>query len=431
MSFDLINIANQDESWALLPSDPAIFNDMIKEYGVKDVKVQEVYSLDFDYLKAESPVYGFIFASECREEELSNDFDEYDPAAEFIIYTTQIITNICGTLALLAVLFNVDIYRGELLESFLNFTKDFSPINRGMALGNSPTIRNIHHAYARSKHESDCYTMDLDTDDLADSNQELTEVENYHYVSYIYKIGYIWELDGLKGRPIKLTACEEENWIDALKPILERRMNASNDEEIAFSLMAITHDPLSSKKEELRIYNDCLQQINQVKGLEKEKIQISMNKFFNTYPNNDITGSRIMHELWLATTWHQDYVIMKKTTELNSIKESLNREINLAEQDSQEATADILRQKFDYFVFLEQLFRVAHEKNVLEQCEEYTKVTHIPKRRGRKPNLDKQKGPDGRKHTPKENKSSAKQGVTEKITKGRRGRKPRSATVLA
>lgn len=26
---------------------------MIKEYGVKDVKVQEVYSLDFDYLKAE------------------------------------------------------------------------------------------------------------------------------------------------------------------------------------------------------------------------------------------------------------------------------------------------------------------------------------------------------------------------------------------
>lgn len=69
--------------------------------------------------------------------------------------------------------------------------------------------------------------MDLDTDDLADSNQELTEVENYHYVSYIYKIGYIWELDGLKGKPIKLTACEEENWIDALKPILERRMNAS------------------------------------------------------------------------------------------------------------------------------------------------------------------------------------------------------------
>ena len=69
--------------------------------------------------------------------------------------------------------------------------------------------------------------MDLDTDDLADSNQELTDAENYHYVSYIYKIGYIWELDGLKGRPIKLTACEEGSWIDALKPILERRMNAS------------------------------------------------------------------------------------------------------------------------------------------------------------------------------------------------------------
>jgi hypothetical protein len=44
-------------------------------------------------------------------------------------------------LALLAVLFNVDIYRGELLESFLDFTKDFSPI---VSLAN---LQYLHKVY--------------------------------------------------------------------------------------------------------------------------------------------------------------------------------------------------------------------------------------------------------------------------------------------
>lgn len=44
-------------------------------------------------------------------------------------------------MALLAVLFNVDIYRGELLESFLNFTKDFSPI---VSLAN---LQHLHKVY--------------------------------------------------------------------------------------------------------------------------------------------------------------------------------------------------------------------------------------------------------------------------------------------
>jgi hypothetical protein len=47
----------------------------------------------------------------------------------------QVITNVCGTLALLAVLFNADInQKGPILENFLEFTKDFSAVVSSYAL---------------------------------------------------------------------------------------------------------------------------------------------------------------------------------------------------------------------------------------------------------------------------------------------------------
>lgn len=71
-SSDILQDYNSDTSWALIPSDPgksfflksksccyllipftsslAIFNDMIGQYGVKNTKVEEVFSLDFEDL---------------------------------------------------------------------------------------------------------------------------------------------------------------------------------------------------------------------------------------------------------------------------------------------------------------------------------------------------------------------------------------------
>lgn len=80
--------------------------------------------------------------------------------------------------------------------------------------------------FFRSQHQNDPRMIDMDTENLKNT-EDLIEVANYHYVSYIYKNGHVWELDGLKGRPIKLSECDEATWLDALKPILEERMNAS------------------------------------------------------------------------------------------------------------------------------------------------------------------------------------------------------------
>lgn len=67
--------------------------------------------------------------------------------------------------------------------------------------------------------------LDIDSND--DDNNEFIDVDDFHYITYIHKNGYLWELDGLKHQPVKIKACNESNWLDAVRPILEKRMNSS------------------------------------------------------------------------------------------------------------------------------------------------------------------------------------------------------------
>ena len=60
------------------------------------------------------------------------------------------VTNACATQALLAILMNRDdIDLGPLLSNFKEFTKDVPPEVKGMAIGSSAEIRDIHNQFAR------------------------------------------------------------------------------------------------------------------------------------------------------------------------------------------------------------------------------------------------------------------------------------------
>ncbi|RCI06684.1 ubiquitin carboxyl-terminal hydrolase [Rhizopus stolonifer] len=249
-----------------------------------------------------------------------------------------------------------------------------------MALGNSPFIYKVHHAYTASQHQNDPRMIDMDTENLKNT-EDLIEVANYHYVSYIYKNGHVWELDGLKGRPIKLSECDEATWLDALKPILEERMNASNDEGIAFNLMAVIHDSLSSKKAEANTYQDCIDQIEQVKEFESQAAQAHKDGFFSKYLNNNLTGYPVMQELWDARIQQEESTITEKATKLNELKDSVQDEIKIVETDNDVIMADVCRLKTDYFPFIEELLRAAMQKMVddLNLCNCAFSIINRPK----------------------------------------------------
>lgn len=179
--------------------------------------------------------------------------------------------NACASLALLNIILNIDeIELGDHLSQFKDFTKDFSPPLRGLALTNFEYLRKLHNSFARKSEmmDSDLALMDsmkshksrkrkhsISADD--DDDNDGLEEECFHFIAYIYRGGHVWELDGIKRAPVKLDVCSQSDWTRYAAPQIQARMARYNDasaaashgdgdgngEEIRFSLLGVCADP--------------------------------------------------------------------------------------------------------------------------------------------------------------------------------------------
>lgn len=71
----------------------------------------------------------------------------------------------------------------------------------------------------------------------------------YHFVSYIPKNGFIWELDSLRRNPTKLAAINEgKNWLEFLRPIIMEKLDSVSHRA---TLLAIVKDPIAKKDEQV------------------------------------------------------------------------------------------------------------------------------------------------------------------------------------
>ncbi|XP_014216218.1 ubiquitin carboxyl-terminal hydrolase isozyme L5 [Copidosoma floridanum] len=227
-------MADTAGNWCLIESDPGVFTELIKEFGVKGVQVEELYSLDDDQFQNLKPIHGLIFLFKWVKDDEPSGSIVQDDRLEKIFFAKQVINNACATQAILSVLLNCkhsDISLGPNLEELKTFCQSFDANMRGLALSNSDVIRTVHNSFARqSLFEFDCKQSNKDED-------------VYHFVSYVPIDGRLYELDGLKEGPIDLGACQPgDDWVQAAKPIIEKRIKKYNEGEIHFNLMAIVSD---------------------------------------------------------------------------------------------------------------------------------------------------------------------------------------------
>ncbi|KAH0477022.1 MAG: uncharacterized protein KVP18_004925 [Porospora cf. gigantea A] len=190
-----------DQSWSLIDSDPIVFSTMIRELGVRDVDVEELYSLDDDGWQqlrhCVDDVYGFIFLVKIPTAAPEDPRPVLDLPNVF--FAKQVVNNACASQALLSVLLNAEhVDLGPTLSDFKAFAIACDPETRGLCIGNSDEIRQVHNSFASKTGVA--------------FEGEAPDDEAFHFVAYVPAAGGVVELDGLSRGPILCGKTDGGSW---------------------------------------------------------------------------------------------------------------------------------------------------------------------------------------------------------------------------
>uniref|UniRef100_A0A1Y1JZ11 Ubiquitin carboxyl-terminal hydrolase n=1 Tax=Photinus pyralis TaxID=7054 RepID=A0A1Y1JZ11_PHOPY len=233
-------------NWCLIESDPGVFSELIREFGVKGVQVEELWSLDGEQFENLKPIHGLIFLFKWAKDDECSGSIVQDSRLDKIFFAKQVIENACATQAILSVLLNCrhsDLKLGTTLTELRDFCQGFDANMKGLTISNSPVIRSVHNSFARQTLFEFDNSMTAKSDDV------------FHYVGYIPIDGRLYELDGLKPGPLDLGPIPADtDWTDFVRPIIDKRIQKYSEGEIHFNLMAIVSD----KKNAVRQTNSTI-----------------------------------------------------------------------------------------------------------------------------------------------------------------------------
>ncbi|KAJ5613475.1 hypothetical protein N7528_007129 [Penicillium herquei] len=248
----------QKDTWngfCEIESEPALFNVMLREFGVKGVKVQEVVSLDEEMMAfLNQPIYGLIFLFRWREDDSKN---QEAICPDGLWFANQTANNACASVALLNIVNNIpNVDLGENLQHFKDFTMDFTPALRGDAINNFEFVKRIHNSFAR---KMDILNADLQLRSDSKSKkrskgQDDNETDgSFHFIALMPAMGQLWKFDGLERQPQALGKCSEDDWLELARPNLLDRMAAYEEGQIEFSILGVVKDPLPDLIQQLAV----------------------------------------------------------------------------------------------------------------------------------------------------------------------------------
>ncbi|EOA89874.1 hypothetical protein ACJQWK_02635 [Exserohilum turcicum] len=279
---DMPATAFDKETWqgfCEIESEPACFSVILREMGVKDVTVREVFSMDQDFIRENvpQPIYGFILLFHYRE--FGND-DWENEGSKKVWFANQLpAQNSCATLAMINILMNQgpEVCIGEHLEQFKEFTSDFTPYQRGEAFASFDFVKRIHNSFAKKmdilegdkhlsykvkraerlkaqaaektkpKKRATKSSRRASVDSIATEDSE-DRVENnaHHYIAFVPVGNEVWKLDGFDKYPTCMGSFDPESgetWLESVSTTIATLMAAGDDD---YGVIALTQSPLLS-----------------------------------------------------------------------------------------------------------------------------------------------------------------------------------------
>ncbi|KAL1800546.1 hypothetical protein ACET3X_000888 [Alternaria dauci] len=281
-----------------IESEPACFSVILREMGVRDVTVREVFSMDPDFLldNIPQPIYGFILLFHYRE--FGND-DQATECPKDVWFANQLpAQNSCATLAMINILMNqgneANVHIGEHLTQFKDFTQDLSPYQRGEAFASFDFVKKIHNSFAKKmdilegdKHLSykvkraqrvkaqllsekakptkkGTKSRRAASADTVTSNDSAGSVENnaHHYIAFVPVGNEVWKLDGLDKQPTCMGSFDPERgetWLESVSNTISALMAAGDDD---YGVIALTQSPLLSLRKSASLTINTLSHVD-------------------------------------------------------------------------------------------------------------------------------------------------------------------------
>ncbi|OAK99887.1 cysteine proteinase [Phaeosphaeriaceae sp. SRC1lsM3a] len=268
-----------------IESEPAYFSAILRDIGVEDVTVREVFALTPDLLDIlPQPIYGLILLFRYRE------FGKEDQATNCprgVWFANQLPgQNSCGTLAMTNILMNTpEVKVGEHLAQFKDFTRDLTPFQRGEAFASFDYVKKIHNSFAKKmdilendkhlsykvkrakllkdrKQPAKPKTVTATTTSTSrsrarrhspdsaasDDSAESFEENGHHFIAFVPVGNSVYKLDGMDAQPIDIgtfDAAAGETWLSVASETINTLMAAGDDD---YGVIALAQSPLSANR---------------------------------------------------------------------------------------------------------------------------------------------------------------------------------------